>query len=121
MKLAALILSFYFMLFSAQPVLAAVPKMKDCGSSCSRLRPNERKSAPHESHHKNESPAKQDNEKCPACNCTIFQCAFCSGVVMEESSFGFSLFSKSAASFPQTDLILHSSYASDCWQPPELV
>jgi hypothetical protein len=115
MKSLAFILSIYFTLFSAQPVLAAVAKMKgECGMECSR-----EKNSRHEQQPKSDN--KQDSEKCPICCCNIFQCAFCCGIIIDEPVFEIALSSKSAGLFPGSDLILHSSYSSDCWQPPELV
>jgi hypothetical protein len=114
MRTIAFLLSVYFILFTAQSALAAVSRMKGCETSCC-----ENKSAKHHSTKNNSE--KQDNEKCPICNCNIFQCAFCSGIITEESSFRFSLFAGAAAVFPQADLHIYSSHLSDCWQPPELV
>jgi hypothetical protein len=107
MKLVAFLLSFYFMLFSAQPVLAAVAKMSDCKMTCSE------QTVPQK------DPSKDAPEKCPICCCNIFQCAFCCGIIMDVPVFEIALSSTSTV-FPNVDLILPSSYISDCWEPPEL-
>jgi hypothetical protein len=116
MKSLAFILSIYFMMFSAQPVLAAVANMKgECEMQCGKS-----KSSCH-SEGKQKSNNKQDPEKCPICCCNIFQCAFCCGIVIDENVFEISLSSQSANLFGDADLVPSSSYSPDCWQPPELV
>ena len=115
MKLAAFILSFYFLLISAQPVIAGVAKLAVvCNTECSVM------SVKNECA-KNQESCPQEENSCPLCCCSIFQCTFCCGALVEEHIYNINLRPQSASLFPGADLILLSSYSSDCWQPPEMV
>ncbi len=116
MKIVAFLLSFYFVLISSQPVIAAVVKMtKACEmvNTCSGTVSNE---CP-----KNREACPQEKNSCPLCCTNVFQSAFCCGALVEENIYKISLHPESARLYPDADLILDSSYSSDCWQPPEMV
>jgi hypothetical protein len=113
MKLTAFLLSFYFLLIVSQPVLAAVARTTSmCPVECGSMKAQPE--CP-----KKESSSCPKETSCPLTCCNAFQCTFCCGALVEENSFGINL-NASAINFPGAELILPSSYAADCWQPPEL-
>jgi hypothetical protein len=116
MKFAAFILSFYFLLISAQPVLAATAKLAmSCESKCGSA-PVQRECTKNQP-----SSCPQDENSCALCCYNVFQCTFCCGALVEENQYKISLHPRSAVVFPGADLVLHSSYSPDCWQPPEMI
>lgn len=122
MKLAAFILSFYFLLVSAQPVLAATAKLAmsceremSCESACGNA------SVQRECAKNNPSPCPEDENSCALCCCSVFQCTFCCGALIEENNYKISLHPGSTSVFTGADLVLISAYSSDCWQPPEMI
>ncbi len=115
MKIAAILLSFYFVLISSQPVIAAVVKMTNACEMVSRCDETISSECP-----KNRKACPEEKNSCALCCINVFQSAFCCGALIEENNYKFSLHPESERQYPGADLILPSSYSPDCWQPPEM-
>src|SRR5689334_22959567 len=112
MKFFAALLSFYVLLLTLQPVLAAIDfrHKKECCSDCSK----------HDC--EKQSPKKQQQNNSTESMCNPFQsCAICGGYIIAERQVNFVAVHEAGTFTPAIHEAFISGFISDCFHPPKNV